>query len=45
MCYTLVFRKYFLGFAAHCARNRIDNEIAVGTNVYSMDWHHIAERM
>jgi hypothetical protein len=45
MCYTLVFRKYFLGFAAHCAKNRINNEIAVGTNVYSMDWHRIAERM
>jgi hypothetical protein len=45
MCYTLVFRKYFLGFAAHCAKNRIQNEIAVGTNVYSMDWHRIAERM
>jgi len=45
MCYTLVFRKYFLGFASHCAKNRVHNEIAVGTNVYSMDWHCIAERM
>jgi hypothetical protein len=45
MCYTLVFRKYFLGFSSHCAKNRIHNEIAVGTNVYSMDWHCIAERM
>lgn len=45
MCYTLVFRKYFLGFAAHCARNRVTNEIAVGTNPRSMDWHDIAERV
>jgi hypothetical protein len=45
MVYTLVFRKYFLGFSAHCAENRIDNEIAVGTNVYSVDWTRIAERM
>lgn len=45
MVYTLVFRKYFLGFAAHCAKNRIDNEISVGTNVYSMDWTRTAERL
>jgi hypothetical protein len=38
MDYTLLFRKYFLGFAAHCCRNRIANEISVGTNVYSHDW-------
>jgi hypothetical protein len=38
MDYTLSFRKYFLGFAAHCMRNRIGNEISVGTNVYSFDW-------
>jgi len=38
MDFTLVFRKYFLGFAAHCMRNRITNEISVGTNVYSLDW-------
>lgn len=45
MVYTLVFRKYFLGFAAHCAKNRIDNEISIGTNVYSMDWTRTAERL
>lgn len=44
MDYTLTFRKYFLGFAAHCARNRIDNEISVGTNVYSHDWTRTAKR-
>ena len=45
MCFTLVFRKYFLGFAAHCSRKRIENEIAVGTNVYSHDWTRIANKM
>nr|APG78061.1 hypothetical protein 1 [Beihai picorna-like virus 70] len=45
MVYTLVFRKYFLGFAAHCAKNRIDNEISIGTNVYSLDWTRTAERL
>jgi hypothetical protein len=45
MVYTLVFRKYFLGFAAHCAKNRIDNEISIGTNVYSIDWTRTAERL
>jgi hypothetical protein len=45
MTFTLVFRKYFLGFAAHCAKNRIENEIAVGTNVYSYDWTRIALRL
>lgn len=44
MDYTLSFRKYFLGFAAHCARNRIDNEISVGTNVYSYDWARTAKK-
>jgi hypothetical protein len=43
--YTLVFRKYFLGFAAHCAKNRIDNEISIGTNVYSYDWTKTAKRL
>jgi hypothetical protein len=45
MVFTLVFRKYFLGFAAHCAKNRIDNEISIGTNVYSLDWTRTAERL
>jgi hypothetical protein len=45
MDYTLVFRKYFLGFAAHCSENRNYNEISVGTNVYSQDWSNIAHLM
>lgn len=43
--FTLAFRQYFLGFAASLMDNRIDNEIAVGTNVYSSDWMRIAEKM
>lgn len=43
--FVLAFRKYFLGFAAFLMHNRIDNEIAVGTNVYSSDWNKIALRM
>nr|APG78016.1 hypothetical protein 1 [Beihai picorna-like virus 74] len=42
MDYCLTFRKYFLGFAGHCAHNRNRNEISVGTNVYSQDWDIIA---
>lgn len=45
MVFTLVFRKYFLGFAAHCAKNRIDNEISIGTNFYSLDWTRTAKRL
>lgn len=45
MDFTLVFRMYFLAFAAHVSRNRIDNEISVGTNVYSYDWTKTARRM
>lgn len=40
--FVIAFRKYFLGFAAWEMHNRIDNEIAPGTNVYSYDWHRLA---
>jgi hypothetical protein len=43
--FVLAFRQYFLGFAAWCMHNRIDNEIAVGTNQYSLDWHKIAIKL
>nr|QXV86543.1 nonstructural polyprotein [Dicistroviridae sp.] len=43
--FVIAFRKYFLGFAAWVMHNRIDNELAIGTNVYSYDWHRIAKRM
>jgi len=43
--FVVAFRKYFLPFAAWLMHNRIDNEIGVGTNVYSLDWERIAKRM
>lgn len=45
MDYTFTFRKYFMGFAAHVMKNRIDNEISVGTNVYSPDWTKTAKKL
>jgi len=45
MDYTFTFRKYFLGFAAHVMKNRIDNEISVGTNCYSQDWTKTAKKL
>nr|ASM93984.1 putative ORF1 [Caledonia beadlet anemone dicistro-like virus 2] len=43
--FVLAFRQYFLGFSAWCMHNRVDNEIAVGTNQYSLDWNKIALRL
>jgi hypothetical protein len=43
--FVLAFRQYFLGFSAWCMHNKIDNEIGVGTNQYSLDWHKIALRL
>jgi hypothetical protein len=45
MHYVIAFRMYFMAFANMIMTNRIDNEIAVGTNVYSMDWHRIAQKL
>jgi hypothetical protein len=45
MDFVVAFRKYFLGFCAHVAENRIDNEIAVGINPYSYDWTHLAKHL
>jgi len=45
MDYTILFRKYFLGFCASLETNRIFNEISVGTNVYSIDWQHTFEKV
>jgi hypothetical protein len=41
MTYVILFRRYFMGFAAHMFRNRIDVESCVGVNVYSQEWSHI----
>ncbi|UHR49765.1 MAG: RNA helicase [Hangzhou hydrellia griseola dicistrovirus 1] len=43
--FVVAFRKYFLPFAAWLMHNRIDNEVAVGTNPYSVDWERIAKRL
>lgn len=45
MDFVVAFRKYFLGFCAHIADKRIDNEIAVGINPYSFDWTHLARHL
>lgn len=45
MDFTFTFRKYFLGFAAHVMKNRISNEISVGTNCYSPDWTKTAKKL
>ncbi|ALS55295.1 non-structural polyprotein [Anopheles C virus] len=43
--FVIAFRQYFLPFSAWVMHNRIENEVAVGTNPFSMDWHNIAVRM
>nr|ULF99817.1 MAG: putative replicase polyprotein [Dicistroviridae sp.] len=43
--FVIAFRKYFLPFSAWLMHNRIDNEIAVGTNVYSTDWERIHKKL
>jgi hypothetical protein len=45
MDYILLFRQYFMGAIAHMAANKFNNESAIGTNVYSMDWTKIADRL
>ncbi|UHK03101.1 MAG: RNA helicase [Sanya dicistrovirus 2] len=40
--FTVLFRQYFMAFQAQVMKGRIDNEIAVGVNVYSFDWHALA---
>lgn len=43
--FVVAFRKYFLPFSAWLMHNRIDNEIAVGTNPFSNDWDRLAKRL
>lgn len=43
--FVVAFRKYFLPFAAWLMHNRIDNEVAVGTNPYSLDWERISRKL
>jgi V8-like Glu-specific endopeptidase len=42
---VIAIRQYFLDFAAHVMRNRIDNGIAVGINPYSLEWTKVAHRL
>jgi hypothetical protein len=42
---VLAIRRYFLDFAAHVMRHRIDNGIAVGINPYSLEWTKVAHRL
>lgn len=42
MDYTILVRKYFLGFIANVMENRIDNEQSLGTNPFGNDWAHTA---
>jgi len=39
--FVIAIRMYFLCFVNAIMESRIDNEIAVGTNVYNLDWHRI----
>lgn len=43
--FVVAFRQYFLPFAAYLMHNRIDNEVCVGSNPYSLDWERIARRL
>lgn len=42
---VIAIRQYFLDFAAHVMRNRINNGIAVGINPYSLEWTRLAFRL
>lgn len=42
---VIAIRQYFLDFAAHVMRNRIDNGIAVGINPYSLEWTKLAHHL
>lgn len=43
--YVIAMREMCLPFVAHCAKNRISNSIAVGTNPSSPEWSLIAQRL
>jgi len=42
---VIAIRQYYLDFAAHVMRNRIDNGIAVGINPYSLEWTKLAHHL
>ncbi|QKY88529.1 replicase protein [Bemisia-associated dicistrovirus 2] len=43
--YLIAFRRYFAGFIAFMARNRIRNESAIGTNAHGFDWKEIVRTL
>jgi V8-like Glu-specific endopeptidase len=42
---VIAIRQYYLYFAAHVMRNRIDNGVAVGINPYSLEWTKLAHHL
>lgn len=42
MVFTIIFRRFFAGYAAHMARNRIRVESCVGINPHGLDWNDLA---
>jgi hypothetical protein len=45
MDFSIAFRMYYLGFIAHLMENRINNEVSIGTNVYSQDWSKTVRKL
>lgn len=43
--FTILFRMYFLGFAAWTMHSRNINGVSTGTNVFSQDWDIIAKKL
>lgn len=43
--FTILFRMYFLGFAAWTMHSRNVNGVSTGTNVFSEDWDVIAKKL
>lgn len=43
--FTVLFRRFFMGFVASVMRNRVRNEIAIGINPYSLEWSLLAYRL
>lgn len=45
MDFVILFRMYFLGFLAFIMMNRVNNEVAVGINAHSPEWHKLAKNV
>jgi len=42
VAFSMIMRKYTMGFIHFVTRGRLDNGVAVGTNPYSQEWGHLA---